>query len=166
MRAERDALPLAAGQVDAVGVRLGEHGVEVGEIVGARLAQRFFDRGVGRAARRDVDAQRSLVAHEVLEHRGDARAPLVEVELPQVDAVDLDAARLRVVEAAQQLCEGGLARAVHADDRQRRPGGNDEVEAVRAQVARSGRYAKVTSRNRISRAGIAAAATAVARAPD
>ena len=54
----------------------------------------------------------------------------VEIELAQIDAVDLDRARLRVVEPAQQLGERRLAGAVLPDDRERRAGRNREVEAV------------------------------------
>ena len=82
-------------------------------------------------------------------------APLVEVELAQVDAVDLDAALLRVVQAAQQLGERGLARAVHADDRHRRARGDREVEAARARAGDRAGTRTSTSRKRISRAGIA-----------
>ena len=60
----------------------------------------------------------------------DALAPRVEVELAQIDAVDFDRAFLRVVEPAQQLRERGLARAVLADDRERRTGRNRQIEAV------------------------------------
>ena len=48
----------------------------------------------------------------------------------EVDAIDLDRAALRIVEPAQQLRERGLAGAVLADDRERRTGGNREVEAI------------------------------------
>ena len=75
---------------------------------------------VGRAAGRDVVAQRQLEADEVLEDGGDARAPGLDVEVAQVDAVHLDGARLRVVQAAEQLGQRGLARAVLPDDGQRR----------------------------------------------
>ena len=105
-------------------------GVEVGQVVGAGLGQRRADVVVGRAARGDVVAQRQLEADEVLEDGGDPRAPGVEVEVAQVDAVDLDRAGLRVVEPAEQLGQGGLAGAVLADDRQRGPGRDGEVEAV------------------------------------
>ena len=58
------------------------------------------------------------------------RAPRVELELAEIDAVDLDRAALRVVEPAQQLGERRLARAVLPDDRERGPGRDREVEAV------------------------------------
>ena len=57
-------------------------------------------------------------------------APLVHVEVAQVGAVDLDGARRRVVEPAQQLGERGLAGAVLADDGQRRAGRDRQVEAA------------------------------------
>ena len=81
-------------------------------------------------AGRDVVAQRQLEAHEVLEHGGDAAPPVVEVEPAQVDAVDLDRAAGRVVQPAQQLGQRRLAGAVLADDGQRPPGRDREVEPV------------------------------------
>ena len=74
---------------------------------------------VRRARGRHVVAQRQFEADEVLEDGGDARAPGREVELAKVDAVDFDGAGLRVVQAAQQLRERGLAGAVLPDDGER-----------------------------------------------
>ena len=54
----------------------------------------------------------------------------VKVELAQVDAVDLDRARLRIVQPAEQLCERGLAGAVLTNDGERRPGRDREVEVL------------------------------------
>ena len=91
----------------------------------------------------------------------DARAPRREIELAQVDAVDLDRAGLRVVQPAQQLGERRLAGAVLADDGERRAGGNREVEVLEhGRAARDRR--SVTSRKRISRAGMPSAG----RSPD
>ena len=53
-----------------------------------------------------------------------------EIELAEIDAIHLDRARLRIVQAAEQLGERRLAGAVLADDGERRPGGNREIEAV------------------------------------
>ena len=72
---QRDALPLAAGEVGAAVVAARQHGVELGEIRRARRVERRAHDVVGRAGRRDVVAQRQLEADEVLEHGGDARAP-------------------------------------------------------------------------------------------
>ena len=62
----------------------------------------------------------------------------VERELAQIDAVDLDRARLRVVQPAQQLGERRLAGAVLPDDGERRAGGNREIEAVEDRRRRPG----------------------------
>ena len=62
----------------------------------------------GAPAGRNIVAQRQLEADEILEHGGDARAPGIDIELAQIDAVDLDRAALRIVEAAQQFRERGL----------------------------------------------------------
>ena len=161
---ERDALPLAA-RTDRcrrrsrararcrAPARFGRAG---------RLERRAHD-VVGRAGGRDVVAQRQLEADEVLEHRRDARSPRREIELAQVDAVDLDRAGLRIVEAAQQLRERRLAGAVLADDGERRAGGNREVEVLRG---RGGAAAGIRERH-VAEADLArghAAARAIARA--
>ncbi len=63
-----------------------------------------------------------------LEDCGHAAAPLREVDVAQVDPVDLDRAGVGVVEATEQLGEGGLAGAVLADHRQARAGRDGQVE--------------------------------------
>ena len=73
-------------------------------------------------------------------------------DVAKIDAVDLDRARLRVVQPAQQLGERRLAGAVLPDDGERRAGGNGEIEVVEDRAQPPG-YAKVRSRKRISRAG-------------
>ena len=127
---QRDALPLAAREIGAALVAARQNGVEAREVRGARGVERLEHDVVGRSAGRDVVAQRQLEADEVLEHRGQARSPRDQIELAQVDAVDFDRAVLRVVQPAQQLGQRRLAGAVLPDDRQRRTGGNREVEAV------------------------------------
>ena len=82
-----------------------------------------------------------------------------EIELAQVDAVDLDRAGLRVVEPAEQLGERRLAGAVLSDDRQRRPGGNREVEAVEHRTA-AGPGRRTSRRGSGSRAPAARSAVA------
>jgi hypothetical protein len=59
------------------------------------------------------------VAEEVgfLEDEGDLRAQARQRDVAHVDAVDEDAAVLRVVEAGDQVDERALARAGRADDR-------------------------------------------------
>src|SRR6202042_1687850 len=95
--------------------------------------------------------QREFQADKVLEHSRDARAPGCEIELPQVDAVDGDGARLRIVQAAQQLGDGGLAGAVLADNGQGRPGGNGQIK-----VLEDGRRAGIVGR-RVSEGEVAQA---------
>src|SRR5262249_33257613 len=80
--------------------------------------------------RRDVVAQRELEANEVLEHRRHARPPHRDVERAEIDAVDLDRARLGVVEPAEELSERGLTRAVLADDGQRAAGRDLQVQSL------------------------------------
>ncbi len=135
---QRDALPLAARQVGAAVVAAGQHRVERGQIRRSRRFERGAHDVVRRAGRGHVVAQRQLEADEVLEHGGDARAPRREIELAKVDAVDLDRARLRIVQAAQQLGERRLAGAVLSDDGERRAGGNGEIEVLQHRRAAPG----------------------------
>jgi len=51
------------------------------------------------------------------------RAPRRKIELAQVDAVDLDRARLRIVQAAEQVGDRRLPRAVLPDDQRLAVGG-------------------------------------------
>ena len=117
---------------------------------GAGRLERLEHDVIGRAAGRDVVAQRQLEADEVLEHRGQPRAPRRQVELAQVDAVDLDRAGLRVVQPAQQLGERRLAGAVLSDDGERRAGGDGQVEAF--EHGRAARVGKASRRGNGSRA--------------
>ena len=91
---------------------------------------------VRRAGRRHIVAQGQLEADEILKYGGDAGTPGGEIELAKVDAVDFDGSRLRIVQAAQELGEGRLARAVLSDDGERGAGRNREIEVL--QHGRSG----------------------------
>ena len=133
---ERNPLPLPAGEIGAVLVSAREDRVERREMRRAGLHQRLLDRLVGRTGGRNVVAQRQLEPDEVLKHRRDALAPCVDVELAQIDAIDLDRAFIGIVEPAQQLRERGLARAILADDRERRTGRNRQIETVQHRVLR------------------------------
>src|SRR5581483_7309662 len=96
---KRDPLPLTTGQVGATLVRARQRRVERGELARVRRVERGEDLVRGRTARRDVVTQRQLVADEVLEDRSDARPPRRQIELAQLDAVDADRPRGRVVHA-------------------------------------------------------------------
>ena len=153
---ERDALPLAAGEVGAAVVAAREHRVEAGEVrrrPPPASAARTTSSGApaGATLSRSGSSKRMKSWNTaVTRARHDG-----EIEVAQVDAVDLDRARLRVVEPAQQLGERGLAGAVLADDGERRAGGDREVEVRRAPGGRRRRDRRsVTSRKRISRAGM------------
>ena len=101
----------------------------------AGFVERLLDHVIRSAGGRNVVAQRQLEANEILEHRRQPRAPRLEIELAQIDAIDLDGAFLRVVQPAQQLRQRGFARAILADDGERRAGRNGEVEAIQHRVA-------------------------------
>ena len=113
-----------AGQVTRPGRPVthggGEHLVAVGVGIGADdhfLAHRPLDRETAAIhLRLDVLAERQLEASKILEHRGQARAPGRQIEVAQVHAVNLDCARLRVIQPAQQLCQGRFAGAVLPND--------------------------------------------------
>src|SRR5262249_4571511 len=114
----RDALPLPAREVGAVLVAAAEDGIEAGELRCAGLFERCANHLVWCASRRHVLAERQLEANEVLEHGRKTRSPGGEIERAEIDAVDVDRSLLRVIQAAQQLRQRRLARAVLTDDRE------------------------------------------------
>ena len=128
---ERDALPLPAGEIGAAGVAAREDRVEAGERRGARgcPARRESSRPARRTgatlSRSGSSRRMKSWNTAVTRARHDATSMLAHV-----DAVDLDRARLRVVEAAQQLGERRLAGAVLPDDRDRRPGRDGQIEVL------------------------------------
>src|SRR5438552_8413544 len=109
-------LPLATGEVRAARVAPCQRRVQRRQPFGSGVCQRSPDDLVGRSCRRHVVSQGKLEVDEVLEHRGDLRAPAVDVQVAQVYAVDLDGAAGRLVEPAQELGQRGLARSVLAHD--------------------------------------------------
>src|SRR5262245_38729757 len=114
---QRDALPLTTGQIRPALVATREHRVEPGEPGRARRLEGGAYLRIGRSRRRHVVAQRELETREVLEDGRQPGAPRTQVELAQIDTVELDRAGLRIVEAAEQLREGRLARPVLPHDR-------------------------------------------------
>ena len=65
----------------------------------------------------DVVANGAVEQPRVLQHHAEQAAQIVAREIADVRAADLDAARLHVVEAHEQLDHGGLAGARGADQR-------------------------------------------------
>ena len=133
------ALPLAARQVGAAGEQAGQHGVEaVRERVEHRLRAGRGRRGphprrLGRAvdpAERDVVRGRQRVVDEVLEHDGDALAQARRPERRHVLSVPQHASLVGLVEARQQLGQGGLSGAVLADQGDDLPGAQLDVDAL------------------------------------
>ena len=102
------------------------------KLVGADGAGGLLDvghRGAG-PAHADVVGHRAL-EQEALLGDGDDGAPQVGLgEVAQVDAVEQHAALGRVPEAGRQPGDGGLAGAGGADDGERLPGRDREVEVV------------------------------------
>ena len=86
---QRNALPLAAGQLGAlvVGPRRGWCRARPDRRPGPARGWRATSTS-DRARRCHVVAERQLVPHEVLEHGGEARAPRRQVDVTEVDAID------------------------------------------------------------------------------
>ena len=128
---QRDFLPLATGEVDSGIEPLSERRFVAlrktrDQTIGSGLPAGFEDRlAVGDGAevsQTDVLRRGRLVGHVILKHAADLGAQVGGINVPDVDAVDQDAAVGRIVEPADQLEERGLARAVAADDRDRLSG--------------------------------------------
>ena len=114
----RDALPLAARQLDAA---VADHGGEafrqgLDEIAARRdrRAQHLVVGGV-RPAVADIFQDRAMEQRDILRHHRDRLAQALLRDPRDVLAVDGDAALLHVVEPLQQHEQGGLAAAGLAD---------------------------------------------------
>ncbi len=79
-----------------------------------------------------------LEPEEVLERAGQPRAPFVGRHAGQLDAVDQDPARVRLVELGQEFDERRLAGAVLADDGDDRAGRQFEIYVVQHEPIGSG----------------------------
>ena len=77
--------------------------------------QPFFDRRFGPTVS-EVIPDRAPKQERVLKHDSKVFAQCPDRQVAHIDVVNRDAAFLRVVEAAQQVDEGGLARATATDD--------------------------------------------------
>jgi hypothetical protein len=100
------------------------------EVVGADAAERAPDVvlvGAG-APEGDVVADRAAEQERLLGDDAHLRAQRARSGVPEVDAVDDDAARRRVVEARDELGERRLARAGRADERDGLARRDDEVD--------------------------------------
>ena len=136
---QRELLPLTERDLDAVVPRDAELRVEpaASRSTTSRAPARSTAASIAgwsssrsRSPSPTVSRGTQLEPEEVLERAGEARPPLLGGHAREVDAVDRDRARRRLVEAAQQLHERRLARAVLADDRDHRAGGEVEVDVV------------------------------------
>ena len=65
---------------------------------------------------------------ELLEYGGKEAVVFLPVELPHIDAVEQNPALGGVQQAAQQLDQGGLARAVEAHNGQLFPGADGQIQ--------------------------------------
>src|SRR5437660_5397662 len=78
----------------------------------------------------DVVQGRQLVVLKVLENDASSSAPLGRINVVQPDAVDRDAPGRRLVQAQQQLEEGGFSGAVVANQSERASPRNAEIESI------------------------------------
>jgi hypothetical protein len=120
--------PLAEDGVVAIG-----HGRD--EVVGGRLLGRGDD-VLGRrplAAVGDVLRHGAAQQQRLLQHHADLLPQGVEGELPDVQAVDEDGARVRVVQPRQELGDRALARAAVSDERHGLAGGDPEAHGFQRQ---------------------------------
>src|SRR5439155_1016746 len=88
----------------------------------------------------DVLLHHEVVAHDVLDDRPDVGAQAAQVVVPQVDAVEQDAALVRVVQPGQELHQRRLPRPVLAYQRDalaalEREGQVPHRPAVRSRIA-------------------------------
>lgn len=97
-------------------------------MLGARLAKRVANDAIRSAGGSHVVAKREFKADEVLKYRREARAPCIDFERPDVFAVYLNSAFLRIVEPAQQLRDGRFACSILADYGERRTSRDGEIE--------------------------------------
>src|SRR5207244_10541053 len=74
--------------------------------------------------------------NKILENGSDPAPPCRHIEFAQVHPIDLDGAVLRVVETAQKFRKSGLARAILANDGERRTSRNRQIETVEHQLTR------------------------------
>src|SRR5215471_7092324 len=109
-------LPLSAGEICAAFISARKNCVERCKFCRTSGFQCGLQDIIWGACGRDIVAQRQFKADEVLEHGGDAGAPPREIPLAKIGAVDLNPAGLRVVEPAQQFCDGCFAGAVLPHD--------------------------------------------------
>ncbi len=123
---DRDLLPFAPGQVDAVVETPAERLLvaqrqAVDETVGQTARRRFVDAravlAVVDAPDADVVGRREMEADEILEDHADAGPELRKVVVAQVAPVEQHTTLGRIVEPGQQLDDRGLAGAVLADQR-------------------------------------------------
>ena len=129
---DRDALALAARQAHPALAQ--ERGIALrqalDEIVGGghlRRGDHLVVAGV-RAAVADVFHGVEREDHGILRHDADRAAQRLQRQVTHVHAVEADAAGLRIVEAQQQLEQGGLAGAGRADHGHRLAGADIERE--------------------------------------
>eukprot|EP00967_Tisochrysis_lutea_P020802 scaffold23608_cov24-Tisochrysis_lutea.AAC.3 len=119
-----DALLLAARELAAAQPDLGVETIAkvlCDEVERVRRSRRRFDllaRGT-RLAERDIFRYRPEEEHRLLCDEADLCAERLDVVLLQVDAVEQDGTRERVVVALEQLDDGRFARARRADERAR-----------------------------------------------
>ena len=112
------ALPLAETAAPLAQSRLVPLGQPLDEVVGLGQLGRRDHLIVTRLGPPEANVVHHRIVEEktVLEHQADLAAQAVERDIAHVHAVDGDAAAGHVVEAGDEVDQGGLARARRADD--------------------------------------------------
>src|SRR5687768_972811 len=136
----RDALPLAAAQLDAP---LADHGVVTfweleDEFLAMRDARRALDllEAGSRARVTDVFGNGAVEEEVLLQHRGQLFAIVAQGNVIQVLAIDHDAALQRTVERHYQADQRALARPARSHQRRRRPRRGVERDVFQHRYAR------------------------------
>ncbi len=121
---KRDSLPFASAQLRAVVKPPAERvlvpaGQARDNLIGGGRSGRRFDlshrSGRSRIAQADVFRDRRVIADGRLEHDGDHAPELLNRQVAQIHTVNLDAAAVGVIQAAEELDQRALACAVRAD---------------------------------------------------
>src|SRR5213079_142421 len=144
---QRDALPLAPAQLRAA-VKPSPQRVFIAagqardNLIGRVRPRRGCDPGhrPGRSpiAQADVFHYGRVIADGLLEHNSDQTPEILSRQVAQIDAVNLNAAPLRIVQTAEELDQRALAGAVRADNSHDLPCRYREIEIIKRHAIASG----------------------------
>src|SRR3984957_15399578 len=142
-----DVLPLTARPLAAILEPLAQLGVIARGQVLHEFRRQTLSRGAAPAllivegayvARTDIFADHHLVASEVLEDDADAPAQRGLIPLLQIEPIQEDSSPGGLVQAGEQLDQGGLARAVLPDQGEALPGPHVQIDVRQRRSGRAG----------------------------